>query len=282
MRRMTGKALAEAIRNDVTQRSGALLERGVTPCLAMVRVGDRQDCIAYENSLLGCCEKAGIAARGIALQKESGQNACEAVINALNGDESVHGILLLRPLPEGFDEDRIARLLDPKKDVDGMTPDNLSAIFLNRGLAFAPCTAEAVIRLLKFEKVELEGKEAAVIGRSLVVGKPLAMMLLKENATVTVCHTRTRNLAQVCQRADILIAAAGQKHLVDGSFVKDGAVLVDVGIHPVGDSITGDIQPSAYEKAGAYTPVPGGIGSVTSWLLMEHVIHAALRAEGLL
>ena len=196
----------------------------------------------------------------------------------MSEDMSVHGILLLRPLPEHIDEEAVIAQMDADKDIDGMTPVSLAKVFMGDTSGFAPCTAEAVLRILRHEQISIAGREAVVVGRSLVVGRPVAMMLLKENATVTLCHTRTQGLAQVCRRADILVAAAGQRKMIDGSHVKPGAVVCDVGIHVDDDGrLCGDVDALRAQHAAKITPVPGGVGNVTSWLLIEHVVRAAQR-----
>ena len=279
---LTGNATAQSIRQQVEEDVRMLHQRGIEPLLAVVRVGEKGDDIAYEKSLIRRCAQSGIAFQSVVLNGDCDQQTCRNAILQLNENEKAHGVLMMRPLPGHLDEKEIAALLDARKDVDGMTPQSLASVFMSEGEGYAPCTAEAVVRLLRFENIELNGKEVVVIGRSLVVGKPLSMLLLKENATVTVCHTRTKALAEVCRRADILIAAAGQPGMVDASFVKKGAVLADVGIHvDENGNMCGDIHPDAYEKASAYTPVPGGVGSVTGWLMMEHVTRAAKRLGGI-
>ncbi len=279
---LTGNAAAESIRQKVAEDVAMLRSQGISPVLAVVRVGEKADDIAYEKSLMHRCAQAGVGFRSIVLSYECDQAACRDAIVTLNGDSEVHGVLIMRPLPGHLDEKEISRLLDARKDVDGMTPQSLASVFMGEGEGYAPCTAEAVVRLLRFENVELSGREVVVIGRSLVVGKPLSMLFLKENATVTVCHTRTKALAEVCRRADILVAAAGKRGLVDASFVKEDAILADVGIHvDESGNLCGDIHPDAYQNAMAYTPVPGGVGSVTGWLMMEHVVRAAKHLGGI-
>ena len=280
--KLTGTAAAGAIKRGVLSEVAMLKNYAIEPMLAILRVGERDDDKAYEQSLLRRCAQAGIGVRSLVLNEHCDTSACIKAIETLNGDDRVHGVLMMRPLPKHLDEPEIIRTLDVLKDVDGMTPLSLASVFMGQGDGFAPCTAEAVVRLLLFEGVELSGRETAIIGRSLVVGKPLSMLLLKENATVTVCHTRTKSLSAICRRADILIAAAGQRGMVDASFVKPGAILIDVGIHTdENGNLCGDISSDATQNAQAYTPVPGGVGSVTGWLMMEHVVKAAKRAGGL-
>ncbi len=281
-RKLTGAAAAEAIKCRVLNEVATLKNHAIEPMFAILRIGERDDDKAYEQSLLRRCAQAGIGAQSLILKDDCDTNTCKEAIAALNENERIHGVLMMRPLPKHLDEAQIIRMLDVRKDVDGMTPLSLASVFMGQGDGFAPCTAEAVVRLLLFEGVELSGREVVIIGRSLVVGKPLSMLLLKENATVTVCHTRTKSLSDICRRADILIAAAGQRGMVDATFVKPGAILVDVGIHmDEKGNLCGDISLDATRDAQAYTPVPGGVGSVTGWLMMEHVTKAANRAGGL-
>lgn len=278
---LKGAPAAKMIRQRAEDGVRTLASRGVTPQLAILRMGENADDIAYEQSLVKRCGVAGVGVRCVALSSAGGTLAALEAVAALNDDALVHGVLVMRPLPPGVDERAVAKALRVEKDVDGMTPGSLASVFIDQGDGFAPCTAQAVIELLRQEGIELAGKEAVVIGRSLVVGRPLGMLLLHENATVTLCHTRTKALADVCRRADILIAAAGQRHMVDERFVKPGAILVDVGIHvDDGGALAGDIRPDAYACAGAYTPVPGGVGGVTGWLMVQNVVAAALRSVG--
>ena len=278
---LKGAATAKVLRLAIVKDVARFKNSGIVPMLAILRVGDNADDMAYENSLVKRCERVGVATRRIALPKDIDTAACIDAIQALNGDAGVHGVLVMRPLPPHLNEREIGETLDPNKDVDGMTADSLARVFMGEADGFAPGTAQAAMELLKVENIPLSGREAVIIGRSLVVGRPLAMMMLKENATVTICHTRTRSLADVCRRADILVAAAGQMHMVDAQFVKPGAVLVDVGIHvDENGQLCGDIHPDAYQNARAYTPVPGGVGSVTGWILIQHVLIAAKRARG--
>lgn len=197
----------------------------------------------------------------------------------INEDPGIDGILLLRPLPPQLDEKEIERLIDPAKDLDGISPENIAKVFSGDETGFAPCTAEAVIRMLKGYEIPIEGKRAVIVGRSMVVGRPLAMLLLKENATVTVCHTRTKNLEEVCRQGEILVAAAGRAGMITGDFLAEGAVAVDVGINVDEEgNLCGDMEfSSVSEKASMATPVPGGVGGVTTAVLAEHLVRAALK-----
>jgi methylenetetrahydrofolate dehydrogenase (NADP+)/methenyltetrahydrofolate cyclohydrolase len=278
---LKGSATAKAIRRSVEADAAQIAENGVVPQLAIVRAGCNADDTAYIDSIDKRCGLVGVAVRLIALETDCTTKDVADALQALCEDAGIHGVLVMRPLPRGIDERAAALALCAQKDVDGMTPASLAAVFTGSGEGYPPCTAQAVIRLLKAEEIEIQGKEIVVIGRSLVVGRPLAMMFLAENATVTICHTRTRALAEICRRADILVACAGVRHMVTAEFVKHGAVLVDVGIHAdEAGNLSGDIDPSACERASAYTPVPGGVGVLTGWILIEHVVDAAKKAGG--
>ncbi|PWL40936.1 bifunctional 5,10-methylenetetrahydrofolate dehydrogenase/5,10-methenyltetrahydrofolate cyclohydrolase [Christensenella sp. MSJ-20] len=278
---LKGAPVARDIREECGRRAAALRERGIVPTLCILRVGERPDDVAYEASAMKKCEQAGVRAISRALPEGADTQGLLAAVDRLNEDDSVHGVLLLRPLPRGVDEDAAKERLLPQKDVDCMGDGNLYRVLGGDESGFLPCTPQAVVRILDHYGISLEGKEAVVIGRSLVVGKPLSMMLLSRNATVTICHSRTANLAEVCRRADVLVCAAGVPGMVDRTFVKPGAIVVDVGIHLDGDGkLTGDARfDSVQEVAGGTTPVPGGVGSVTSWLLVEHVIRACETAK---
>lgn len=271
-----GGECAKSIRKEIEQNCLALKAEGVAPKLAILRVGRREDDIAYERSAMKKAEQVGIEVHHVVLEEQSSTAQCLQAVQALNDDPSVHGILLFRPLPRHIDEERVVESLLPEKDIDGMTRQNLAKVFVDDQTGFAPCTAEAVVRLLAYEKIELQGKNIAVIGRSLVVGKPLSMLLLHKNATVTLCHSKTAHLPEVCANADILVAAVGRAKMVNRHYVKPGAVVVDVGINvDETGALCGDVDTQDVEKTAAVTPVPGGLGGVTSWLLLEHVVRAA-------
>ena len=271
-----GGECAKSIRKEIEQNCLALKAEGVAPKLAILRVGQREDDIAYERSAMKKAEQVGIEVRHVVLEEQSSTAQCLQAVQALNDDPSVHGILLFRPLPRHIEEERVVESLLLEKEIDGMTRQNLAKVFVDDQTGFAPCTAEAVVRLLTYEKIELQGKNIAVIGRSLVVGKPLSMLLLHKNATVTLCHSKTTQLPEVCKNADILVAAVGRAKMVNRNFVKPGAVVVDVGINvDETGALCGDVDTQDVEKTAAVTPVPGGLGGVTSWLLLEHVVRAA-------
>ncbi len=276
---MKGAACAKAIRSGIEASVELLRAQKIQPGLGILRIGEREDDIAYERSAIKKAEQVGIAVKKTVLPQESTTEQCLQALAALNQDPAVHGILLFRPMPKHIDEDAVIRAMAVEKDIDGMTPGSLAKVFMGKSDGFAPCTAEAVVRLLSYEQYPWKGKHAVVLGRSLVVGKPLAMLMLAKNATVTVCHSATENLPEVCAQADLLVAAIGRARMIDKSYIKPGAVVVDVGINvDEQGTLCGDVDTeSALERAALVTPVPGGLGAVTSWLLLEHVIKVAER-----
>lgn len=280
---LKGAPVAAAILHRLQQPVEQLRAAGITPTLAIVRVGQQPEDIAYENSAARRCGQAGIAVQKWELPAEADTRQLLELIGQINQADSLHGCLLLRPLPRQVDEQAVCRALDPAKDVDGVTPGSLAGVFAGLGTGFAPCTAQACLELLAHYGCPLEGRRAVVIGRSLVVGRPAAMLLLHKNATVTLCHSRTRDLPALCRQADILVVAAGQAGLVGPEHLADGQVVVDVGIHADGQGkLCGDVQPRAAQGlAVRCTPVPGGVGGVTSAVLALHVVQAACRAAGL-
>jgi len=269
-------ALNETIQADVT----ALLLRGVTPTLAILRVGDKPDDLAYERGAMKRAETVGVAVRQIALPQTVSQEELLAEIEKINSDESIHGCLMLRPLPKHIDDLRAREALLPEKDIDGITEGSLAGVFTGTKRGFPPCTAQACMEILRHYKFDLAGKNAIVIGRSLVIGKPVAMMLLGQNATVTICHTKTKDMPALTKRADILIVAAGKPGVVGAEYVSAGQIVLDVGINFNAEGkMTGDADFAAVEPiVGAITPVPGGVGTVTTSVLMAHVVEAAKRA----
>lgn len=271
-----GKNVAEAIRRELKSDAEALARSGVRPTLALVRVGERDDDIAYERAAMKCCEQVGIAARHFVLDTTASEDELIDVITGVNSDDEIHGCLIFRPLPKSMDEVRVCAALAPEKDVDGVTEASLNGVFTGSHVGYPPCTARACIEMLAHYEVELAGKKAVVVGRSLVIGKPVAMMLLEQNATVTICHSRTKDLAEQCRAADILIVAAGRAGLVDARGVNPDGVVIDVGVNVDNDgNMSGDVGKDDAERARAYSPVPGGVGTVTTSVLAEHVIDAA-------
>jgi len=277
---LRGTPAAAALSGTLALRVQALRDRGTVPALAVLRVGDPPGGAAYENSILKRCAKTGVEVRRRLIPEDQAGTRLPDAIREINADPSIHGCLLLRPLADRAAELEAQALLSPEKDVDGMTPLSLSAVFTGRGSGFPPCTARACLELLDYYRVPLRGRRAVVVGRSLVVGRPLAMLLQARDATVTICHSQTQGLAEICREADILISAAGRPGLVDRACLRPGQVVVDVGTSAGGDgSLRGDVRfDEAEPVAAAITPVPGGVGAVTTAVLCGQVVEAAERA----
>ena len=276
---MLGAEAAKAMKERLKDEAQDLKKKGVSPCLAIVRAGAREDDLSYERGAKKRMEMIGIETRSIELPADITQDLLEEEFRKVNEDAAIHGILLLRPLPEGLDEKRLKEMIDPRKDVDCMSEVNMAKVFAGDESGYAPCTAEAVIGLLDSYGISLEGKRAVVIGRSMVVGRPLSMLLVKRNATVTICHTKTVGLEKICREAEILIAAAGKAKMVTADMVGEGAVVVDVGIHvDKSGSLCGDVDYETVEKRASFiSPVPRGVGSVTTSVLAKHVLEAARK-----
>ncbi len=275
---LLGRPAADAIRAGLAKRVEALREKGVQPRLAVVRVGEDAGDLTYERSVFRSCEKLGCAAQSFAFPAEVGQAELIAAIEAINRDPSVHGCLLLRPLPKQIDAAAVCDALAPEKDLDGMGSRALGALFAGRKGAFAPCTAQACLELLKYYGIDPRGKRAAVVGRSLVIGRPVGQLLLQADATVTLCHSRTPELAAVCREADILIVAVGRAGLVGAAHTRAGQVILDVGVNSVEGKLCGDVRTEeAARIAAAVSPVPGGVGALTPAVLLSHLVEAAER-----
>ncbi len=276
---LKGAPVVEAMNEAISREAAALKTQGVEPTLAMVRVGEREDDIAYERGATKRCEKVGVAVRQVLLPADVSQDDLIQAIQALNRDEKVHGVLLFRPLPRHINDDAVRNALAPQKDIDGITDLSLAGVFANTDTGFAPCTAQACMEILEHYGIGLTGKKAVVVGRSLVVGKPAAMMLLARNATVTVCHTRTVDMPAVCRDAEILIVSAGRAGIIDKNYFSPGQIVIDVGINVKEDgSLCGDVNfADAEAVVEAVTPVPGGVGTVTTSVLVKHVVEAAKK-----
>ena len=272
-----GRAVAKAFKEGIAARTQELIAKGIHPHLAVVLVGENPASQVYVRNKENACIKAGIRSTVIRLEQECSQEALESTVTALNQDASVHGILVQLPLPKHLDEARVLRLIDPDKDVDGFHAMN-SGRLMNGQPGFVPCTPLGVMELLKAYDIPIAGKHAVVIGRSNIVGKPMAMLLLAANATVTICHSRTQNLKELTRQADILVAAVGRAGFVTADMVKPGAAVIDVGINRVDGQIVGDVDYAAVsEVAGCITPVPGGVGQMTIALLLANTLDAAQR-----
>lgn len=288
MTTIDGKKVAEEVLAECVGRIKDLAASGVTPGLAVVLVGEDPASQVYVNAKVRKCGELGIHSRKIVLPAETTQDELLGVVHDLNNDPAIHGILVQSPPPSHIDEDAVVRAIDPRKDVDGFHPENVAKLVLEDPSGFVPCTPAGCLRLIAAAGVETQGAEAVVVGRSMIVGKPMAHLLVARgsDATVTIAHSRTRDLAEVCRRADILVAAVGRPEMITADFVKEGAVVIDVGINRVDDPskkrgyrLTGDVAfNEVAPKCRAITPVPGGVGPMTIALLVSNTIKAAKLA----
>ena len=278
-KQLLGKEVNASLNERIKAQVAELQAKGVTPTLGVIRVGENPSDISYEKGATKRCETLGVACEKILLPEDVSQEELLSVIDKVNKDEKIHGVLLFRPLPKHLDQAVIENALDPAKDVDCMTDGSMSGVFTGKKVGFPPCTPQACMEILDHYGIDCTGKKAVVIGRSLVVGKPAAMMLIKKNATVTVCHTKTVDMPSVTREADILIVAAGRAGVVGAEYVKPGQVIIDVGINMNEEGkLCGDVDYAAVEPiVDAITPVPGGVGSVTTSVLVSHVVEAAAR-----
>ena len=272
-----GREVAKKWKENAVQRAQALTEKGVTPHLAVIVAGDNPASQVYVHNKENACLRAGIRSTILRLPESCTQEELESAIVALNADQSVHGILVQLPLPKGLDEARVLALIDPEKDVDGFHAMNAGKL-MNGQPGFVPCTPLGVMKLLEAYNIPTRGRHAVVIGRSNIVGKPMAMLLLAADATVTVCHSKTENLADITRQADILVAAVGKANFVTGDMIKPGATVIDVGINRVDGMLVGDVNAEeAAQKAAYLTPVPGGVGQMTIAMLLSNTLDAAER-----
>ena len=272
-----GKPVGDALSEILKGECEALVKEGIQPKLAILRVGAKPNDLSYERGALKKCDTIGIVAEVTELSEDTTQEQYIEALEKLNKDSSVHGILTFRPLPKGIDEEVIKNVISPEKDVDCFSPMNTAKLMEGDKTGFPPCTPTAVVEILKHYNVQLKGANVVVLGRSMVVGKPVSMLLLGENATVTICHSKTQDLPKVCSQADVLVAGVGRARMVTSDYIKEGAVVIDVGINakPEGGGICGDVDTDdVVEKASMVTPVPAGVGSVTTSILAKHVIKA--------
>ena len=278
---LRGKEVAAAINERAGKLAAELAEKGVKPTLAIVRVGEKEDDISYERGAVKRCSDIGVQVISAVFSEDVTQEDFYFALDELNSAPGIHGILMLRPLPKPLDNEKARNYIAPEKDVDGCTDGSLAGIFTNSGIGFAPCTAQAAVEVLDHYGIDPTGKNITVLGRSLVVGKPLALMLMNRNATVTVCHTRTVGETEIAKRADILIAAIGKMEHVGKDYVSPGQTVIDVGISSntekkklCGDCLFEEVEPIVDK----ITPVPGGVGSVTTAVLVSHVVEAAAKS----
>ena len=286
---LKGAPVVAAMNEANAARCAALKEKGIVPTLAVVRVGAREDDISNEKGIVTRCGKVGVEVRQFHLAEDVTQEELLDVIRQINGDASVHGCLIFRPLPKRFDDRRVQEALAPEKDVDGITDGSMAGVFTNTDLGYAPCTAQACLEILKYYNVPLSGKRAVVVGRSLVVGKPAAMMLLGKHATVTICRTKTRDVQAVAREADILVSAAGAPKRLTKDYVRPGQIVIDVSMNwdpdkvtskgkggMAGDAVFTEVEPIVE----AITPVPGGVGPMTIAMLMKNTVRSAWHHLG--
>ena len=272
---ISGKEVSEAVKLRVSDEVKELKSNGIEPCLAVILVGDDPASRVYVNNKKKACEFCGIRSLEYVLPAETKEEELIELVEKLNNDKSVNGILCQLPLPKHLDEKKVLNLIKPEKDVDAFHPENVGHIMIG-DFNFLPCTPAGIMEMLRYENIDLDGKNCVVIGRSNIVGKPMAMLMLKENATVTICHSRTKNLKEVVAGADVIVAAVGRPNFVTADMVKDGAVIIDVGINRMDDGkLCGDVDFEACkEKASYITPVPGGVGPMTIATLMQNTITA--------
>ena len=288
-KQLLGKEVNEALVAALQARTAALQEKGVKATLGIIRLGENPSDLSYERGATKRAEEVGVAVKNYILPEQTTKEELLKVIDEVNADASVHGVLLFRPLPKHLkaDQDEICNRLDPKKDVDSMTHMSNAGVFEGQDLGYAPCTPAACMEILDHYGIDCKGKNAVVIGRSLVVGKPAAMMLMAKNATVTICHTRSVNVPEICKKADIIVTAAGVLGSLTKDFVSEGQIVIDVSMNwnpekitskgkggMSGDCVFDEVEPIV----GAITPVPGGVGAVTTTVLMKHVVEAAEKA----
>ena len=288
-KRLLGKEVNEALVASLQTRTAALREKGVVPTLGIIRLGENPSDLSYEKGATKRAEEVGVAVKNYILPESATKEELLAVIDQVNADDSIHGVLMFRPLPKHLkaDQDEICNRLLPAKDVDSMTHMSNAGVFEGQALGYAPCTPAACMEILDHYGIDCKGKNAVVIGRSLVVGKPAAMMLMQKNATVTICHTKTVDTAAICRNADIIISAAGVLNSLTKDFVREGQIVIDVSVNwnpekitstgkggMSGDAIFDEVEPIVE----AITPVPGGVGAVTTSVLMKHVVEAAEKA----
>lgn len=272
-----GKLISKQIKDELKGKVEKLKSEGKEVCLAVIQVGCDPASTVYVGNKKKACEYIGIKSVAYELPEETTEEELLEIINKLNEDDSVHGILVQLPVPKHINEEHIINAISPAKDVDGFHPASVGALSIGKK-GFVSCTPAGIIQLLKRSQIEIEGKDCVVIGRSNIVGKPMAMLLLRENGTVTVCHSKTKNLKEVCKRADILVVAIGKPKMIDASYVKEGVTVIDVGIHRnENGKLCGDVDYEAVEPvAGAITPVPGGVGPMTIAMLMNNCVEAVL------
>ena len=268
-----GKLISTQIKDELKEEVAQMKEKGILPCLAVIQVGKDPASSVYVNNKKKACAYIGIDSKSYELDESITQETLMQLIDELNQDDSVHGILVQLPLPKHLDEEAVIQAISPKKDVDGFHPETVGNMCIG-SKGFLPCTPAGVIQLLKRSDIDIQGKECVVVGRSNIVGKPMALLLLRENGTVTIAHSRTKDLKEVTKRADILVAAVGKPKFITADYVKEGAVVIDVGIHRnENNKLCGDVDfDDVLDKVSAITPVPGGVGPMTIAMLMNNCV----------
>ena len=277
---LKGKEVAAAVNERSLAKIEELKKHGIQPLAATLRVGEKSEDISYEKGVIKRCRELGVEVRQVVLPADVEKDTFYRVLDELNSDDQVHGILLFRPLPKQLDNELARQSIDPEKDIDGCTDASLAGIFTNSESGFAPCTAQAVMEILDYYGIEISGKNVTVLGRSLVIGKPVSMLMLNRNATVTICHTKTENTREKARQADILICTTGKMEFVTAAYVREGQTVIDVGIawnedkqKLCGDCLFEEVEP----VVSKITPVPGGVGAVTNAVMVSHVVEAAWR-----
>ena len=280
MMELRGKAVAESITASAVEKIKELKDKGISPKLAVIRVGRKPDDLAYERGILRRFGDAGCDYEVFELDIACLQKELDDVFDRCNSDKNIHGILVFRPLPKNLSDEHMRKTIDPDKDIDAMGTVNQAALYGGDASAYAPCTAKAVMELIKYYDIPLTGKRVTVVGRSLVIGKPVALMLTNANATVTICHTKTVDLASELKRADIIVTAAGAAKMIKADMVGEGQIIIDVGVDSDEDgNMSGDVDyANVAPKADKITPVPGGVGAVTTSILLSYTVEGARRA----
>ncbi len=281
-KRLEGAPVAAALSERMASEVKALELRGVTPTLAILRIGERPDDLSYEKGVKKRCAALGVRVKGVVLPASVDSGTFFDTLEKLNEDPAVHGILMFRPLPPHLDSEKARQMLNPAKDIDGCTDASLAGVFTNTEAGFVPCTAQAAMEILDYYGIDCAGKRAVVLGRSLVVGRPVSMLLMHRNATVTICHTKTLDMPSIAKEADILLVCTGKMESIGAEYFRKGQVVIDVGIgwNEEKGKLCGDVRFAEAEPVvGAITPVPGGVGSVTACVLVSHIIEAAKRKQ---
>jgi len=281
---LKGKQVADAINQKSIASNERLRQHNITPTLAIFRVGENEADISYEKSAIKKCNEVGVEVIVNTFDLNVSEKEFYKKLDEANNDNSIHGILVFRPLPKQFNDNHLRNYINPDKDIDGCSNDSLAGIFINQRIGFVPCTSQSAIEILDYYGIDIQGKNVVVIGRSLVIGKPVSMLLLNRNATVTICHSKTKDIANIASKADILITAIGKSEMIDRSYTNEKQTIIDIGIswNEKKQKIFGDVDyDDVVDYVDAITPVPKGVGAVTSAVLANHVIQAALRINNI-